>query len=96
MRLANSATPPDDGPRHTMSSCHRIVLAQLEGSGRGSLASYNSRSYEDLVGLIEEHPMTDGDAWLKLLLAKNEMLGAVPPPDQCVAMAWWGGLVLYG
>lgn len=35
----------------------------------------NPRSYEDLVGLIQEHPMTDGDAWLKLLLAKNEMLG---------------------
>jgi hypothetical protein len=36
----------------------------------------NPRSYEDLVGLIQEHPMTDGDAWLKLLIAKNEMLGA--------------------
>ena len=53
----------------------RIVLAQLEGSGRGALASMNPRSYEDLVGLIQEHPMTDGDAWLKLLIVKNEMLG---------------------
>jgi hypothetical protein len=54
---------------------HRIVLAQLEGSGRGSLASMNPRSYDDLVKLIQDHPMTDGDGWLKLLLAKNEMLG---------------------
>lgn len=52
----------------------KIVLAQLEGSGRGALASYNPRSYEDLVGFIADHPMTDGDAWLKLLLTKNEML----------------------
>lgn len=54
----------------------RIVLAQLEGSGRGALASYNPRSYEDLVGFMKTNPMTDGDAWLKLLLTKNEMLGA--------------------
>ena len=63
-------------PAKTTLVSRRIVLAQLEGSGRGALASMNPRSYEDLVGLIQEHPMTDGDAWLKMLLVKNEMLGA--------------------
>ena len=55
----------------------RIVLAQLEGSGRGSLASYNPRSYEDLITFIEQNPLMDGDEWLKLLLRKNEMLGTL-------------------
>ena len=71
---------------HTFASLHRIVLAQLEGSGRGALASMNPRSYEDLVGLIQEHPMTDGDAWLKLLIVKNEMLGAGPVLRCCTSL----------
>ncbi|KAK9805283.1 hypothetical protein WJX72_010898 [[Myrmecia] bisecta] len=52
----------------------KIVLAQLEGSGRGSLASYNATDYQDLTTFLEEVPLRDGDAWLTLLLRRNEML----------------------
>lgn len=57
-------------------SC-RIVLAQLEGSGRGSLGSYNADSYEALTTMLHEEPMKDGDAWVEKLLQRNEMLGAL-------------------
>ncbi len=54
----------------------RIVLAQLEGSGRGSLASYNAEAYDALTTMLQDEPMRDGDAWLEKLLTRNEMLGA--------------------
>jgi len=54
----------------------RIVLSQLSGSGRGGLASYNSKQYDALTTFLEEEPLRDGDAWLKGLLARDEMLGA--------------------
>ena len=57
----------------------RVVLAQLEGSGRGSLASYNAESYDALTAMLHEEPMRDGDAWVEKLLHKNEMLGESPP-----------------
>ena len=50
-------------------------MAQLEGSGRGGLGSYNADAYQDLSTFLQEQPMRDGDAWLELLLKKNEMLG---------------------
>ena len=52
-----------------------MVLAQLEGSGRGSLASYNAESYGALTAMLQDEPMRDGDAWVEKLLQKNEMLG---------------------
>ncbi|KAK9909294.1 hypothetical protein WJX75_000097 [Coccomyxa subellipsoidea] len=52
----------------------KIVMAQLEGSGRGGLGSYNADAYQDLSTFLQEQPMRDGDAWLELLLKKNEML----------------------
>ncbi|CAK0787479.1 hypothetical protein CVIRNUC_010699 [Coccomyxa viridis] len=52
----------------------RIVLAQLEGSGRGSLASYNAEAYDALTTMLQDEPMRDGDAWLEKLLTRNEML----------------------
>ena len=55
----------------------RIVLAQLEGSGRGSLASYNAAAYKDLTSFLEANPVRDSEAWLSELLKKNEMLGVV-------------------
>jgi hypothetical protein len=55
----------------------RIVLAQMEGSGRGSLGSYNAHGYDTLSSFLAEQPMRDGDAWLELLLKKDEMLGAL-------------------
>ncbi len=45
----------------------------------------NPRSYEDLRGFIEAHPLTDGDEWLKQLLTINEMLGSECP------VGWTGG-----
>ncbi len=53
----------------------RIILAQLEGSGRGALGSYNKAAYEDLQQFIQDHPLKDGDEWLQLLLRRNSMLG---------------------
>uniref|UniRef100_A0A061QQA7 Chaperonin-like protein n=1 Tax=Tetraselmis sp. GSL018 TaxID=582737 RepID=A0A061QQA7_9CHLO len=53
----------------------RIVLAQLEGSGRGSLASYNTEFYATLKEHLEDVPMKNGDEWLSTLLQKNRMLG---------------------
>jgi hypothetical protein len=63
-----------EGPDKQGRSC-RIVLAQLEGSGRGSLGSYNADSYEGLTTMLHEEPMKDGDAWVEKLLQRNEMLG---------------------
>ena len=57
---------------------HRIVLAQLEGSGRGNLASYNAQSFTDLSSFMEQNPLRDGDEWLSMLMKRNEMLGARP------------------
>ena len=65
---------------HLMALCAaacRIVLAQLTGSGRGGLGSYNSQQHTDLMAYLEEEALRDGDAWLKGLLKRNEMLGAL-------------------
>jgi len=56
------------------------VLAQLEGSGRGSLASYNAAAYKDLISFLEANPVRDSEAWLSELLKKNEMLGMAVEP----------------
>ncbi|GAX77107.1 hypothetical protein CEUSTIGMA_g4553.t1 [Chlamydomonas eustigma] len=53
----------------------RIILAQLEGSGRGSLASYNQEAYNDLVSFLQSEPLKDGDEWIQKLMLKNSMLG---------------------
>ncbi len=65
----------------------RIVLAQLEGSGRGSLAAYNKQSYDDLSAFLQNERMVDCDEWLQALLRKNSGLGACahakqPPPSR--------------
>lgn len=53
----------------------RIVLAQLQGSGRGNLAAYNAESYKDLTEYMENNTLTDGDKWLAGLMKKNQLLG---------------------
>jgi hypothetical protein len=53
----------------------RIVQAQLGGSGRDNLGSYNVKASEDLQALLEDMPMKDCDAWIAALLKKNELLG---------------------
>ena len=62
----------------------RIVLAQLEGSGRGGLGSYNAKAHEDLLSLLDEVPVKDGDAWIETLMHRNEMLGKLS--HQCLAL----------
>ena len=53
----------------------RIVQAQLEGSGRGSLGSYDTKASQDIDDLLHSMPLKDGDAWISALMQKNEMLG---------------------
>lgn len=55
----------------------RVVLAQMQGSGRGNLGAYNSKDYADLEDFLISNPMKDGDAWLEKLLRKNEMIGEI-------------------
>ncbi|GAB4822767.1 hypothetical protein N2152v2_009813 [Parachlorella kessleri] len=53
----------------------KIILAQLEGSGRGSLASYNAQGYQDLMDFLQKNPIKDGDEWLAKLMTHNQLLG---------------------
>ena len=54
----------------------KIVMAQLEGVGRGDLGSYNASGYTTLSKFIQEHPLkNNGDAWLGQLMLEDEMLG---------------------
>ena len=60
------------------------MLSQLEGSGRGDLASYNGKSYNDLHALLAEkpfgrEPLTTAEDWLTELMHRNEMLGKAEP-----------------
>ncbi len=53
----------------------RIVLAQLEGDGRGALGSFAGAGHANLTAYMLAHPLRgDPDAWLAGLLAEEEML----------------------
>eukprot|EP00879_Flechtneria_rotunda_P031595 GHRR01034532.1.p1 GENE.GHRR01034532.1~~GHRR01034532.1.p1 ORF type:complete len:222 (+),score=58.06 GHRR01034532.1:131-796(+) len=52
----------------------KIVLAQLEGSGRGSLASYNYEQYNILYKQLQDSPLTDAHSWLNQLMQKDRAL----------------------
>ena len=71
----------------------RIVLSQLEGSGRGSLGAYNAGSWQDLHDHLHNVPMKDGEKWLAELCAKNEMLGELRPKTaqacSCLYVQCW-------
>ena len=54
-------------------------MAQLEGSGRGSLASYNAPGYEALRDSISDLSTMDCNAWLKQLAQRDRMIGAFSP-----------------
>jgi hypothetical protein len=56
----------------------RIVMAQLEGSGRGALGAYDASSYQDLYTMLHNEPMKDGDEWLLRLMQKNYNVGTCP------------------
>ena len=51
------------------------MLAQLEGSGRGAIGSYNAEAYQDLTDFLHTQNMENPTDWLALLLRRNEMLG---------------------
>lgn len=55
-------------------SC-RVILAQLEGSGRGALAAYNQEQYTTLFGHLQDVPLSDPDRWLEQLMHKDKALG---------------------
>jgi hypothetical protein len=61
----------------------RVILAQLEGSGRGALGSYNARAYELLSARLLEGGAAaisrDPDAWVAGLLEKDPALGEPRP-----------------
>uniref|UniRef100_A0A383WFK0 Uncharacterized protein n=1 Tax=Tetradesmus obliquus TaxID=3088 RepID=A0A383WFK0_TETOB len=52
----------------------KIVLAQLEGSGRGALASYNQEQYKALFSHLQEASLSDPHAWLEQLMRKDKAL----------------------
>lgn len=52
-------------------------MAQLEGSGRGGLASYNAEGYkalEDAIGHLGKMSPRD---WIAKLMERNKMIGIV-------------------
>jgi hypothetical protein len=50
-------------------------LAQLEGSGRGALASYNKEQYQVLFSHLQEASLSDSHVWLEQLMRKDKALG---------------------
>ena len=50
-------------------------MAQLEGSGRGSLGSYNADGYAALKDSISDLSKMDTTAWLAQLAQKNKLIG---------------------
>lgn len=53
----------------------QIILAQLEGNGRGSLGSYNTDAYEAIEYMLLNVPLKDGEAWCAELLKRNRWAG---------------------
>jgi hypothetical protein len=56
-----------------------VILAQLEGSGRGALGAYNAGAYELLSGRLLEGGAgaisRDPDAWVEGLMERDPALG---------------------
>ncbi|GMH45636.1 hypothetical protein BSKO_13593 [Bryopsis sp. KO-2023] len=52
----------------------RGIMAQLEGSGRGALASYDAKGYSDLENAIPDLNSMDCDKWIAKLMKKNKMM----------------------
>jgi len=53
----------------------RAVMAQLEGSGRGSLASYNSEGYTALLESLPDLSKMGCEEWLTQLSQRNNLIG---------------------
>lgn len=53
----------------------RVILAQLEGSGRGALAAYNQEQYTTLFNHLHDVPLNEPDRWLEQLMRKDKALG---------------------
>jgi hypothetical protein len=62
---------------HTPNRAHRIVLAQLEGSGRGALGAYNATQHAVLSAQLSDVSLRDADAWLADLMRKDKGTGAL-------------------
>jgi hypothetical protein len=53
----------------------KIIMAQMQGSGRGSLGAYNAEGYARLAAFLEAQPLRNGDEWVARLMEADEMLG---------------------
>lgn len=54
----------------------KIVMAQMEGVGRGDLGSYGGESYVTLRDFARERPLrSNADEWVAELMRRDEMLG---------------------
>lgn len=56
----------------TFCAC-KSILAQLEGSGRGSLGSFNAPLYTAIQNCLLEVSMKDGDDWLRELAKRDRV-----------------------
>lgn len=65
----------------------RIVLAQLEGSGRGALAAYNQSGYSVLSRQLQEVSLRDPDAWMDDLVRKDKGIGAFVSKSMVVGVS---------
>ena len=66
----------------------KIVMAQMEGLGRGDLGAYDPHGYASLQRFVEKHPLTrtNVDVWLKMLMEENDLLGRWCGVDVCVCI----------
>jgi hypothetical protein len=86
---AATLPPPNTAPR--------IVLAQLEGSGRGALAAYNQAGYFALSRQLQEVSLRDPHAWMDDLVRKDKGIGVWGCGGRgkgggpCCGVCVWGG-----
>lgn len=60
----------------TFAAC-KIILAQMQGSGRGDLGSYSGDTFSTLVEFMNDHPLngrTNASEWLTHLLKVDSQL----------------------
>lgn len=59
----------------TFTAC-KIIMAQLQGDGRGDLGSFGGAQYNTLTRFLTEQPLgkMDSDEWLGKLMQEDELL----------------------
>lgn len=69
------------------------MLAQLEGSGRGALGSYNAEAYQALADALQQG-VKDGDQWVAALMRRNNSVGKPRMRTYACARKKWPTLSL--